>query len=320
LDNGRSVSWQDEDVSMSESTAGYLRLLESGELERRANEAWGLLDACTLCPRRCKVNRLKGELGFCKTAGQAIVASYGAHFGEEAPLVGIRGSGTVFFSRCNLRCIFCQNFDISHLGAGEAITPEFLAFIFLALQKDGCHNINLVTPSHMVPFILKALVLAAREGLTLPLVYNTGGYDAVSTLRLMEGVVDIYMPDFKYWDAEVAKRLSGAADYPEAARAAIKEMHRQVGDLTIGPGGIATRGVLVRHLVLPKGLAGTGRCMRFLAEEISRNTYVNVMAQYRPCGTAGGHPPLDRRITPAEYAEAVDLAREAGLARLDKVL
>jgi putative pyruvate formate lyase activating enzyme len=303
---------------MSEPAAGYLQLLEKGELERRANEAWSRLEACELCPHRCKANRLNGELGFCKTAGQAIVASYGPHFGEEAPLVGRRGSGTVFFSRCNLSCVFCQNYDISHLGAGEAVTPEFLAFVFLALQEDGCHNINLVSPSHVVPFILKALVLAAGEGLTLPLVYNSGGYDALGTLRLLEGVVDIYMPDFKYWDAGVAKRLSGAADYPEVARAAIKEMHGQVGDLTISPGGIATRGLLVRHLVLPGGLAGTGRCMRFLAEEISRNTYVNVMAQYRPCGTASRHPPLDRRITPAEYAEAVDLAREAGLVRLDK--
>jgi putative pyruvate formate lyase activating enzyme len=303
---------------MSEPAAGYLQLLEKGELERRANEAWSRLEACELCPHRCKANRLKGELGFCKTAGQAIVASYGPHFGEEAPLVGRRGSGTVFFSRCNLSCVFCQNYDISHLGAGEAVTPEFLAFVFLALQEDGCHNINLVSPSHVVPFILKALVLAAGEGLTLPLVYNSGGYDALGTLRLLEGVVDIYMPDFKYWDAGVAKRLSGAADYPQVARAAIKEMHGQVGDLTISPGGIATRGLLVRHLVLPGGLAGTGRCMRFLAEEISRNTYVNVMAQYRPCGTASRHPPLDRRITPAEYAEAVDLAREAGLVRLDK--
>jgi putative pyruvate formate lyase activating enzyme len=303
---------------MSEPAAGYLQLLEKGELERRANEAWSRLEACELCPHRCKANRLNGELGFCKTAGQAIVASYGPHFGEEAPLVGRRGSGTVFFSRCNLSCVFCQNYDISHLGAGEAVTPEFLAFVFLALQEDGCHNINLVSPSHVVPFILKALVLAAGEGLTLPLVYNSGGYDALGTLRLLEGVVDIYMPDFKYWDAGVAKRLSGAADYPQVARAAIKEMHGQVGDLTISPGGIATRGLLVRHLVLPGGLAGTGRCMRFLAEEISRNTYVNVMAQYRPCGTASRHPPLDRRITPAEYAEAVDLAREAGLVRLDK--
>lgn len=303
---------------MNEPAASYLGLLESGELERRANEAWSRLEGCELCPHRCKVNRLKGELGFCKTAGQAIVASYGPHFGEERPLVGRRGSGTVFFSRCNLKCLFCQNYDISHLGSGEAVTPEFLAFVFLALQEDGCHNINLVTPSHVVPFILKALVLAAGEGLAVPLVYNSGGYDALGTLRLLDGVVDIYMPDLKYWDAEVAKRLSGAADYPEVARAAIKEMHAQVGDLTMSPGGIATRGLLVRHLVLPEGLAGTGPCMRFLAEEISRNTYVNVMAQYRPCGTASRHPPLDRRITPAEYAEAVSLARKAGLVRLDR--
>jgi putative pyruvate formate lyase activating enzyme len=303
---------------MGSDKPSYLRLLGSGELELRADRAWEYLSCCKLCPHLCRVNRLEGEQGFCKITDQAVVASYGPHFGEEAPLVGSKGSGTVFFSWCNLRCLYCQNYEISHLGAGQAVSTEVLALCFLSLQKDGCHNINFVTPSHVVPFILKALVLAAKGGLSVPLVYNTGGYDSIRTLRLLDGVIDIYMPDFKYWDKDIGKRLSNIARYPQVAKRAIKEMHRQVGDLIIGPDGVAKRGLLVRHLVLPGGLSGTGSVLKFIAEEISPNTYVNVMDQYRPCGTAHKYPPLDRGITPDEYAEALKAARDAGLNRLNR--
>ncbi len=303
---------------MSSKKPGYLRLLESGELERRADKAWESMSCCKLCPHLCRINRLEDEQGFCKITDQAIVASYGPHFGEEAPLVGRKGSGTVFFSWCNLRCLYCQNYEMSHLGAGQAVSTEVLAFWFLSLQKDGCHNINLVTPSHVVPFILKALVLAAKGGLSIPLVYNTGGYDSIRTLRLLDGVVDIYMPDFKYWDKDVGKRLSDIARYPKVAKKAIKEMHRQVGDLIIGPDGVAKKGLLIRHLVLPGGLGDTRSVLKYIAEEISPNTYVNVMDQYRPCGTVHKYPPMDRRITPDEYAEALRAAMDVGLNRLDK--
>ena len=296
---------------------GYLKLLKSGELERRADKAWESLTCCEFCPHGCRVNRIKGEQGFCKTTNEAIVADYGPHFGEETPLVGRRGSGTVFFSWCNLKCLYCQNYEISHLGAGQAVTTETLASCLLSLQNDGCHNINFVTPSHVVPFILKALVLAAKAGLSIPLVYNTGGYDSIDTLRLLDGVVDIYMPDFKYWDKDTGKRLSNVSDYPHVARQAIKEMHRQVGDLIIGSDGVATKGLLIRHLVLPGGLSGTVSVLKFIAEKISPDTYVNIMDQYRPCGMASDHPPLDRRITPEEYAGALEAARDVGITRLD---
>ena len=303
---------------MSSVKPGYLKLLESGELERRANKAWESLSCCKICPHLCGVNRLEGEQGFCKITDQAIVASYGPHFGEEAPLVGRKGSGTVFFSWCNLRCLYCQNYEISHMGAGKAVSTDVLALCFLSLQKDGCHNINLVTPSHVVPFILKALVMAARGGLSIPLVYNTGGYDSIRTLRLLEGVVDIYMPDFKYWDKDVGKHLSNIANYPHVAKKAIKEMHRQVGELIIGPDGVAKRGLLIRHLVLPGRLSDTRSVLKYIAEEISPNTYLNLMDQYRPCGEARNYLPLDRRITEYEFAEALRAAKEVGLNRLDK--
>ncbi|MBW2080096.1 MAG: radical SAM protein [Deltaproteobacteria bacterium] len=303
---------------MSSDKPGYLRLLENGELERRADEAWESLSSCKICPHLCGVNRLEGEHGFCEITDQAIVASYGPHFGEEAPLIGRKGSGAVFFSWCNLRCLYCQNYEISHMGAGKAVSTEVLALCFLSLQKDGCHNINLVTPSHVVPFILKALVLAARGGLSIPLVYNTGGYDSIRTLRLLDGVVDIYMPDFKYWDKDVGKHLSNITNYPQVAKKAIKEMHRQVGELIIGPDGVAKRGLLIRHLVLPGGLSDTRSVLKYIAEEISPNTYLNVMDQYRPCGEAHKYPPLDCRITQDEFAEALRAARDVGLKRLDK--
>jgi len=247
-----------------------------------------------------------------------MVSSCGPHFGEEAPLVGRHGSGTIFFTYCNLRCVFCQNYTISQLGEGSTVDSEELAKMMLSLQAKGCHNINLVSPTHVVPFILEALELAASRGLNLPLVYNTGGYDSVETLELLDGVVDIYMPDMKYSDARTAEQLSGIKEYPQVNRAAIKEMHRQVGDLQLDASGVAHRGLLVRHLVLPNRLAGTEAAVRFLAQEVSRNTYLNIMAQYHPCYKAFDIPQLARSVSRQEFSEAIDLAHQQGLSRLDK--
>jgi putative pyruvate formate lyase activating enzyme len=244
------------------------------------------------------------------------VSSAGPHYGEESPLVGRGGSGTLFFAWCNLRCRYCQNASISQLGEGTPLSPEQLASLMLDLQDRGCHNINLVSPSHVVPQILVATLIAAQAGLRLPLVYNTGGYDSLETLALLDGVVDIYMPDMKYADAAIGERYSEVADYPRINQAAVREMHRQVGDLVLDERGVAQRGLLVRHLVLPEGLAGTAEIVRFLAG-LSTDTYLNVMDQYRACYQADTLPPLDRRITPEEYQEAVRLANEAGLYRLD---
>jgi putative pyruvate formate lyase activating enzyme len=296
----------------------YLETHRRGLLQAKIDAAYDILSQCNLCPRSCLVDRHHGELGLCRTGDRPVVASYAPHFGEEDPLVGQRGSGTIFFTHCNLYCIFCQNWEISHGGEGEEISIEDLAAMMLILQKRGCHNINFVTPSHQVYQILAALPAAIEGGLNVPLVYNTGGYDALETLRLLDGVVDIYMPDFKFWDPQVAKDLTQAEDYPEIARQALKEMHRQVGDLVMDEQGVARRGLLVRHLVLPDGLAGTREIMEFLAREVSPNTYVNVMGQYRPCGRAGEHPSLRKFLTGPEHVEAQQLAREAGLTRLDR--
>ena len=247
-----------------------------------------------------------------------MISSYGPHFGEEAPLVGKHGSGTIFFTYCNLRCVFCQNYTISQLGEGNKIDKEELARIMLSLQARGCHNINLVSPTHAVPYILDALELAASMGLHLPLVYNSGGYDSVETLELLDGIVDIYMPDMKYSDEKTAEQLSGIEDYPGVNRAAVKEMHRQVGDLQVDNHGVAQRGLLVRHLVLPNRLAGTEEVMRFLAQEVSADTYLNIMAQYHPCYQAYDRPQLARPINREEFQEAVHLAHQQGLHRLDK--
>jgi putative pyruvate formate lyase activating enzyme len=269
--------------------AAYLALQECGELAERARRAQALLRRCVTCPRNCRVDRAGGELGVCRVGALAQVASYGPHFGEEAPLVGRGGSGTIFFAGCNMSCVFCQNFDISQpaaepeaLRADWETPPEGVAEMMLSLQSAGCENINLVSPSHVVPQILAAVAAAAEGGLQLPLVYNSGGYDAVHTLRLLDGVVDIYMPDMKYSDEAVAQQLSGIGDYVARNRAAVREMHRQVGDLALDGRGVATRGLLVRHLVLPGGLAGSAATARFLADEVSRDTYINVMDQYRP--------------------------------------
>jgi putative pyruvate formate lyase activating enzyme len=301
-----------------EAVAAYLELYHSGELKRRVEAAESLLLNCTVCPRCCRVNRLEGELGECHTPGEAIVSSYGPHFGEEAPLVGRHGSGTIFFTNCNLRCAFCQNYSISQLGEGERVSKEELAYMMLSLQAKGCHNINLVSPTHVVPQILEALEIAVESGLCLPLVYNTGGYDSPRTLRILDGIVDIYMPDMKYGDEKTAEELSGIKKYPSVNRAAVKEMHRQVGDLEINDEGIAQRGLLVRHLVLPNKLAGTKEVVNFLANKISPNTYVNVMAQYHPCHKAFQIPSLARRISTTEFQEAVELAYQAGLRRFDR--
>ena len=300
-------------------TAAYLALAESGALARRVEAAYRRMEACDICPHRCGVNRRAGELGVCRTGEQAVVASAGPHFGEERPLVGRHGSGTIFFAWCSLRCRYCQNASISQRGEGEPLRPQALAETMLALQRRGCHNINFVTPTHVVPQILAATEIAAERGLRIPLVYNTGGYDSLETLSTLDGVVDIYMPDMKYADAEVAERYSGVRDYPAINQAAVREMHRQVGDLQLDERGVAQRGLLVRHLVLPEGLAGTGEIARFLAE-LSKDTYLNVMAQYRPCHEAYDLPPLDRPLTAAEYREAVRLALDAGLQRLDRRL
>jgi len=299
--------------------AAYLGLYQRHELATRVERARKLLENCEVCPHHCHVDRLAGQIGKCRTAAVAIVSSYGAHFGEEAPLVGSKGSGTIFFTNCNLKCVFCQNYSISQLGEGREVTREELAGMMLSLQKRGCHNINLVTPTHVVPQILEALELAIPEGLSIPLVYNSGGYESVETLKLLEGVVDIYMPDMKYSDDEDAQKCSGIEDYPSVNRTAVKEMHRQVGDLEVDEQRVATRGLLVRHLVLPQGLAGTQEVARFLAEEISLNTYLNVMAQYHPCHKAFHFPELSRPTSREEFLEAVNLARQQGLERLDGI-
>jgi len=291
--------------------------LDAAQLAARARIAHERLRACDLCPRGCGVDRTNGELGFCRVGARAIVASYGPHFGEERPLVGRRGSGTVFFSGCNLACEFCQNEEISHGLAGGETTSEELAAIFLAVQRSGCHNLNLVTPTHVVPQWLDALAQARAHGFDLPVVYNTGGYDRVDTLQLLDGAVDIYLPDYKFTDEAVAARLAHAPDYPTVAQAALREMHRQTGDLEIDATGVAQRGLLVRHLVMPNDLAGSRAAMRFLAREISASTYVNIMGQYHPCHHAHRYENLRRRPTMDEMQAADDAAREYGLTRVD---
>lgn len=298
--------------------AAYLNL-PSKELWERVRRAEEILKNCTLCPRNCGVDRTAGEVGFCRTGDRPFVASWGPHFGEERPLVGRFGSGTIFFGFCNLGCIFCQNWTISHLGEGNEITHEKLADIMLELQESGCHNINLVTPTHQMPMILHSTAIASEKGLNIPIVYNCGGYEAIESLKILDGIIDIYMPDFKYSNPEMALKYSKAKDYPETAKAAIKEMHRQVGDLIIDEKGVAVRGILVRHIILPEGIAGTKEIVSFIADEISTNTYINIMDQYYPCYKAFEHLPLDRKITTKEYSEAVKMAMDAGLKRIDGV-
>jgi len=297
--------------------AAYLRVHSGGLFPERIEKALAILESCTLCPRACRVNRLKGEMGTCRAGSRPEVSSYSPHFGEERPLVGLHGSGTIFLTHCNLRCHFCQNYSISHLGEGREVSFEGLAGMMIELQDRGCHNINFVTPTHFVPQILKALAGAIDLGLRVPLVYNSSGYDSATALELLDGIFDIYMPDFKFARPGPAREYCQAADYPEAARSAIKAMHCQVGDLVLDERGIARRGLLVRHLVLPDGLAGTDKVVRFLAEEISPHTYINIMDQYFPCGDISPRSPLGRRASGEEYQEAVRLALAASLTRLD---
>ncbi|UCG49699.1 MAG: radical SAM protein [Phycisphaerales bacterium] len=277
---------------------------------KRARALWDLMDPCVLCPRRCGVSRGKGRTGFCGIGDIPVVSSVGPHFGEESELVGSGGSGTIFFAGCNLGCVFCQNYDISHERRGRELTIEQLALSMLRLQDYGCMNVNWVTPTHVVAAITAALELARKQGLTLPTVYNTGGYDSVETLKLLEGAVDIYMPDMKYADSDVAGRLSGAADYPQVSREAVKEMHRQVGDLRTDS-GVAVRGLLVRHLVLPENLAGSFDVIDFLSEQISGRTSINVMGQYRPCYKAASYSEIRRR----PYAEEIESVRRYAIAK-----
>ncbi|MGB9073960.1 MAG: radical SAM protein [Terriglobales bacterium] len=306
-------------VKRGEFQAAYLKLWQSGELSRRVELGLGRLADCTLCPRNCHVNRMDDKTKTCRTGRYAAVSSCFAHFREEGCLRGTHGSGTIFFSWCNLRCVFCQNYEISWLGQGRIVGPQELAEMMLALQAQGCHNINLVTPEHVVPQILEALLLAVERGLRLPLVYNTSAYDSLDSLALMDGVVDIYMPDFKFWSPEKARLYAKAPDYPVAARRAIREMHRQVGPLVTDEQGVALRGVLLRHLVIPGGAAGTPEIMQWIAHELSPDTYVNLMAQYRPAGhvTARQYPEINRCITAQEFRQARDAFRAAGLRRLD---
>jgi putative pyruvate formate lyase activating enzyme len=297
-------------------TPSYIELRRTGELHERVEAAYRLMTpACELCPRCCGVDRLAGQIGVCRTGPLPVVSSYGPHFGEEPPLVGVNGSGTIFFANCNLQCIFCQNYEISHGGEGREVSIEELAEMMLSLARQGCHNINLVTPTHQLPQILSALEVAIEAGLDIPIVYNCGGYEPVKVLSLLDGIIDIYMPDAKYGSDEVGAWLSGVPDYWTRNKEALREMHRQVGDLVVDERGIAQHGLIVRHLVLPNNLAGTREVMHFLATEISKDTYVNIMEQYRPMFKAVGHPLIGRRITPEEYIEAIRIARSEGLWR-----
>ncbi len=296
----------------------YIKMYKDGHLSERVQRARALLEDCRLCPRECGVNRSKNEKGICRTGARARIASYNAHFGEEEPLVGKYGSGTIFFSFCNLRCSFCQNYEISNIGEGSELDAKELADIMLALEQRGCHNVNLVTPTHVVPQILESLLLAAEKGLSIPIVYNTGGYEKKETLELLKGIVDIYMPDFKFWDNRWSERYCNASDYRERAIGGIKEMHDQVGDLKINEEGIAEKGLLVRHLVMPNNVSGTREIMDFIAGNISRDTYVNIMDQYRPCGMAYKDEYINRRVDSKEFSIALESAEEAGLQRLDQ--
>lgn len=295
----------------------YLNTCKDGLLLKKIRQGRRILKNCALCPRNCQIDRYQEPGTVCGTGNRARVSSYFPHYGEETCLTGNKGSGTIFFSGCNLRCVFCQNWDISHDTAGQEVSPEEIATMMIKLQDQGCHNINLVTPSHVVIPILEGLELAVKRGLRLPIVYNTSAYDSLDSLRLLEGIVDVYMPDFKFWSVDSAKRYMNAADYPETTRRNLKEMYRQVGDLETDASGIARRGLMVRHLVMPGHLEDTRQILRFISREISRNTAINIMYQYRPENqvTREKYNEINRHPTPAEYKQALYLAREAGLYR-----
>jgi len=300
----------------AESYPSYLKLFKSSELSERAKKLYSFYENCCLCPRDCRVDRLKGQTGKCEATAKLKISSAVPHFGEEAPLVGKRGSGTIFFSHCGLRCVYCQNYTISIEGEGIEISDERLAESMLKLQKWGCHNINLVTPTHYVPSIVNALQTAIPMGLRIPLVYNTGGYERLEVLQLLEDIVDIYLPDCKYMDSQQAGRYSDEAyNYPYYVKIALKEMYRQVGDLEMS-GGVAVRGLILRHLILPRNIAGTDEFCKFVAENLSRTTYVNIMRQYRPEHKAREYPEIARRISRKEYQEALNWAKNHGLHRI----
>ena len=284
-------------------------------LKSRLKKAYTLLKSCEVCPRKCRAKRLTGEKGICGAGFHPIVSSDNLHHGEEPPISGFRGSGTIFFTGCSLGCVFCQNYPISHLLHGNQNTVPRLAEIMLRLQKIGAHNINLVTPTHFTPQIMAALLIAYKKGLKIPIVYNCGGFESLNTLKLLDGIIDIYMPDMKYSDPELAKIYSSARTYPEINKAAVKEMYRQVGDLQIDENGIAKKGLLIRHLVLPENIAGTKEVLRFIAEEISPNTYISLMSQYFPAYKALSIPAINRRITHAEYKQAREYLEQFGLSR-----
>ncbi|MFC2155288.1 radical SAM protein [Acidobacteriota bacterium] len=296
----------------------YIKLYESGKLQEIAEQLYDIYDHCTLCPRQCGVNRKKGEKGTCRAGTSVKISSVSPHFGEKRPLVGSNGSGTIFLTYCSLLCLYCQNWDISHGGEGKEISDEQLAAAMLKLQKLGCHNINFVTPTHYLPNIVQTLVKAVEHGLRLPIVYNTGDYERIEILKFLDGIIDIYMPDFKYSDVKIAARFSQSVnDYPEIVRAALKEIHRQVGVLQTDEYHIAQRGLIIRHLVLPNGLAGTEACVKFVAEELNPNTYVNIMSQYRPCYRANSFRELSRGITSEEFNDALLHAHNYKLFNLD---
>lgn len=293
----------------------YVELYERSILKNRKEKLDRLLEKCHLCPRKCLVNRLQDEKGFCGAGKRVAVSSYNLHFGEEPPISGYRGSGTIFFTHCNLRCCFCQNYPISQLGNGQEVEISELAKMMVKLQKLGAHNINFVTPTHFVPQIVEALELAVREGLNIPLVYNSGGYDSVETLKLLDGVIDIYMPDSKYSNSISARTYSRADDYFEVNKKALLEMHRQVGDLKMDREGIAKQGLLIRHLVMPEDVVGSRKVLEFIGKNISQNTYMSIMAQYHPAHLAFEFPELSRRISKTEYDAVLKMADELGLER-----
>lgn len=292
----------------------YLQLFKSGELNKRIEKLYGILESCELCPRKCQANRLDGEGGYCRARAKLQVSSYGPHFGEEPELVGLHGSGTIFLTNCNLLCVYCQNYEISHLGEGEVRVEEEVADYMLKLQAIGCHNINFVTPTHFTPQLIKAMTIATGKGLCLPIVWNCSGYENVETIELLDGIVDIYMPDIKYSNSKASERYSNAPDYFERCQEAVQEMYRQVGNLRLDTRGIAYRGLLIRHLVLPNSLAGSDEVLKFIVS-LSKDTYVNLMAQYRPCGEAYQYKELNRRPTLTEYSRVVAVAKKLGLHR-----
>jgi putative pyruvate formate lyase activating enzyme len=292
----------------------YLRLNRTGELNEIVTRLYSILESCTLCPRKCRVNRAAGEKGYCRSGIELCVSSYGPHFGEEPEITGRNGSGTIFLTNCNLLCVYCQNYEISHMGYGRQVSIDAAAEIMLSLQSVGCHNINLVTPTHYAPQLVKAISAAAQRGLKIPIFWNCGGYENVETIKLLDGIVDIYKADVKYSESGPAKKYSNTPDYFERCREAVKEMHRQVGDLKVNNQGIACRGLLVRHLVLPNNIAGSEKVMDFL-DGLSKECYINIMAQYRPCGKASEYQEIHRKITSAEYSKVVDYAKKLGLYR-----